>query len=317
MKKEKTDVQKIVIDSGEAFNKLKECKLVLTDDNLYPLYKDKLPECFVIPAGEKSKTLDSAKEILNEMAYRGIKRSDCVGAFGGGVVGDLLGFAASIYMRGIRWINVPTSLLAMADSSIGGKTAVNLGDIKNAIGTFHLSETYIETSFLDTLPEAEYESGMGEIIKTSCLDPTLFDMMQAGADIKQLISRCVTIKNNICDNDFMDKGVRRCLNIGHTVGHAIELVTGLKHGVCVTIGLKLETLMMRERISEPFFYELQVRLSRFIKDIDFPDVEKITEIAMHDKKNDSGIDVIFPVDVGKYEEVTLSKEEFAQRLKNI
>ena len=205
----------------------------------------------------------------------------------------------------------------MADSSIGGKTAVNLGDIKNAIGTFHLSETYIETSFLDTLPEAEYESGMGEIIKTSCLDPTLFDMMQAGADIKQLISRCVTIKNNICDNDFMDKGVRRCLNIGHTVGHAIELVTGLKHGVCVTIGLKLETLMMRERISEPFFYELQVRLSRFIKDVDFPDVEKITEIAMHDKKNDSGIDVIFPVDVGKYEEVTLSKEEFAQRLKNI
>lgn len=115
----------------------------------------------------------------------------------------------------------------------------------------------------------------------------------------------------------MDKGVRRCLNIGHTVGHAIELVTGLKHGVCVTIGLKLETLMMRERISEPFFYELQVRLSRFIKDVDFPDVEKITEIAMHDKKNDSGIDVIFPVDVGKYEEVTLSKEEFAQRLKNI
>lgn len=310
-------MQKIVINSGEALNRLKECKLVLTDDNLYSLYKDKLPECFVIPHGEGSKTLDKAKDILAEMAYRGVKRNDYVGAFGGGVVGDLLGFVASIYMRGISWINVPTSLLAMADSSIGGKTAVNLGDIKNAVGTFHLSETYIETSFLDTLDESEYQSGMGEIIKTSCLDKTLFDMLQCGADVEQLVSRCATVKSTICENDFRDRGVRKCLNMGHTVGHAIELITGLKHGVCVAIGLMLETLMVRERINEPFFYELQVRLARFIKDVTLPPAEKIAEIATHDKKNECGISIVFPVNVGKYEEISLSKEEFAARLKNI
>lgn len=309
-------MQNIFINSGKETEVLFDADFVLTDDNLFRIYGPMLPKgTVVMKSGEDNKNLRTVDFIVSQMLAKGVKRSGKVVAFGGGVVGDTLGFAASVYMRGVKWSFVPTSLLAMADSSIGGKTGVNVGFVKNAVGSFSMPDTYIETKYLRTLPSREYQSGMGEIVKTSLLNQDMYDFMQGEFDETEAIKRCVKIKSEIVNKDFKDSGARKALNMGHTVGHAIEMLTGLSHGQSVLIGLRLEMLMMRDYIEHDFFYEAQQYLSSYIKHRVSLRAEDVMRIASSDKKNGDGISVMYASRIGEVKEAVITQDEFLRLLK--
>ena len=210
-------------------------------------------ERIVFSAGEKSKTLETYAELVRGFAALGLTRSDVAYALGGGVVGDLTGFAAATYMRGIDFIQVPTTLLAMVDSSIGGKTGVDIPEGKNLVGAFHLPKRIIrDVKFLETLPEKEMKNGLAEMIKTAVLfDPEMFKELESLGSLaslaktletlKTLIDRCAAWKQKIVDEDFKEGGKRKLLNLGHTFGHAIETVSdfAIPHGEAVAIGMRI------------------------------------------------------------------------------
>ena len=231
---------------------------VVTDSNVDPLHGDRFVraledggryrriERIVIPAGEATKTLESYVGLIRAFAQFGMGRKDVVYALGGGVVGDLAGFAAATYMRGIDFVQVPTTLLAMVDSSIGGKTGVDIPEGKNLVGAFHLPREIIrDVRFLETLPKREMKNGFAEMIKTAILfDPELFVSLARRpslADLPPLVERCAAWKQKIVDEDFREGGRRKLLNLGHTFGHAIEAASGFRlgHGECVAIGMRI------------------------------------------------------------------------------
>ena len=238
-----------------------ENAFIVTDSNVSALYLDETISCisscftgvsyYVIEAGEASKTLANAEKIVKAMTAAGITRDDIVIALGGGVVGDLAGFCAAIYMRGIDFIQIPTTLLSQIDSSIGGKTAVDMDDYKNMIGAFHNPVLVYENSgCLKTLPKDQVLSGMGEVIKSALLgDERLWnyllealsnkDIMEADPEtlIHILYGTCL-VKKKVVEEDPFDTGKRAVLNLGHTFGHAVEKCAGfgLSHGVCVALG---------------------------------------------------------------------------------
>lgn len=220
---------------------------IITDDTVDRIYGKVLEELLVgkkiyksvVRHGEKSKNAKNYIKIINELAENGFTREDSVIAFGGGVVGDLAGFVASTYMRGITLIAVPTTLLSAVDSSVGGKTAIDLNAGKNLCGTFYQpSAVYINTEFIRTLPKKEIKNGLGEVVKYAFLS----DIVTA-SDIKnideKLIYKCLKIKRDIVEKDERESGERALLNLGHTVGHAIEKLSSytLPHGECVVKGL--------------------------------------------------------------------------------
>jgi 3-dehydroquinate synthase len=234
--------------------------VVVTDSNVDRLYGDKFirsiegeyarVERIVFPAGEKSKTLETYAELVRGFAALELTRADLAIALGGGVVGDLTGFAAATYMRGIDFIQVPTTLLAMVDSSIGGKTGVDIPEGKNLVGAFHLPKKIIrDAKFLETLPEKELKNGLAEMIKTAVLfDPEMFadlerlaslDSPERLAPLANLVDRTASWKQKIVDEDFKEGGKRKLLNLGHTFGHAIEKATknSYNHGQAVAIGM--------------------------------------------------------------------------------
>lgn len=230
--------------------------LVVTDETVAPLYLGKvyrllteagLSVCTAsVPAGESSKSLKNYEYLLQILSAKRLTRSDAVLALGGGVVGDLSGFAAATYLRGIPLIQVPTTLLAMVDSSVGGKTAVNLPEQKNAVGAFYQPSLVLcDTDFLATLNEETFSDGCAEIIKTAILfDADLFSHLQAHGlsfDRESVISRCVMHKRDIVTEDETDRGKRRLLNLGHTAAHAIEALSGytVSHGKAVAVGLAI------------------------------------------------------------------------------
>ena len=245
--------------------------VVVTDSNVDRLYGDKFVrslegeyarvERIVFPAGEKSKTLETYAELVRGFAALELTRTDVAIALGGGVVGDLTGFAAATYMRGIDFIQVPTTLLAMVDSSIGGKTGVDIPEGKNLVGAFHLPKKIIrDVKFLETLPEKELKNGLAEMIKTAVLfdkemfreleslestvseEPTgVARTLKSSETLKTLIERCANWKQKIVDEDFKEGGKRKLLNLGHTFGHAIEKVSdfAISHGEAVAIGMRI------------------------------------------------------------------------------
>ena len=231
--------------------------VVVTDSNVDRFYGDKFVrtlegeyarvERIVFPAGEKSKTLETYAELVRGFAALELTRTDVVYALGGGVVGDLAGFAAATYMRGIDFIQVPTTLLAMVDSSIGGKTGVDIPEGKNLVGAFHLPKRIIrDVRFLETLPEKELKNGLAEMIKTAVLfDPEMFEILQearkAPLPLAKLVERCANWKQKIVDEDFKEGGKRKLLNLGHTFGHAIEKASdfAIPHGAAVAIGMRI------------------------------------------------------------------------------
>ncbi|MBP7371071.1 MAG: 3-dehydroquinate synthase [Arenimonas sp.] len=235
--------------------------LIVSDANVAPLYLNQLqahlqrPNCptWIMPAGEQEKTLERFSELIHCLAAHKLTRDSCIVALGGGVVGDLAGFAAACYMRGIDFIQVPTTLLAMVDSSVGGKTAVDLPTGKNLVGAFHQPKAvWIDPNVLRTLPEREYKAGLAEVVKYGAIvDADFFEWLEKNASallakqpevLEQAIAKSCQFKAEIVMRDETEQGDRALLNFGHTFGHALEVLlnyNALVHGEAVSIGMVL------------------------------------------------------------------------------
>lgn len=282
---------------------------VVTDSNVAPLYAPLVssslkaagfaPQLYTLPAGEEHKTLDTVAGIYGFLAERGFTRSDVVVALGGGVVGDITGFAAATYLRGIRSLQIPTTLLAQVDSSVGGKCGVDLPFGKNLVGAFHQpARVLIDTRVLSTLPEEIFRDGMAEVIKYGCIfDASLFAQLEQTpvADIlSYVVERCVMLKRDVVERDEHDRGDRMLLNFGHTIGHAIEKLgsfTEYSHGHAVAIGmLAAARLGEASGFSEPgTARRLEALLTRYrlAAPLPYPAAELLPVMAM-DKKNLGG-----------------------------
>ncbi len=229
---------------------------VFTDTNVGPLYLERLTESldqaglavypFIFPAGEESKNLSTYASFLAHLADSGLTRTDAVLALGGGVTGDMAGFAAATFLRGIAYVQIPTSLLAAVDSSVGGKTAVDLPQGKNLVGAFKQPACVLcDTDLLGSLPEREWSNGMAEVIKYGVLyDRGFFDSLSSPVDpahAEDMIARCVEFKAKAVEFDETDHGSRQFLNLGHTLGHAIEKLSSftVPHGFAVAAGMVL------------------------------------------------------------------------------
>ena len=238
------------------FARLDRKVAVVTDSGVPAEYAQRVADqcrestIITVPQGEASKSFKILETVLRQMLEFNMGRGDLVVAVGGGVVGDLAGFAAAIYMRGIDFINCPTTTLSMIDSSIGGKTAVDLGDTKNIVGAFWQPKLVIvDPATLSTLPRRHYINGLAEAVKAGLLaDPELFAIFEKGdidTQISEIIYRSLRFKKNVVEQDETERGMRKALNFGHTIGHGIEAVrgvrgrrtTGLYHGECVALGM--------------------------------------------------------------------------------
>ncbi len=229
--------------------------VIVTDDNVAPLYAEALradllsagirTDVFVFPHGEGHKTMDTVTALLSYLVEKEITRRDFLVALGGGIVGDLCGFAAAIHLRGIPFIQLPTTLLAAVDSSVGGKTGVNLDGLKNQVGAFwQPSLVLCDPETFRTLPPADYADGMAEVIKYAVLfDPSLYESLLGDFDLCEVIAKCVDLKRAVVEQDERDTGRRQLLNLGHTVGHAIEKCScgRISHGKAVAMGTLLVT----------------------------------------------------------------------------
>ena len=249
-----------------------------------------------VPQGEASKSMKILESVLRQMLEFNMGRGDLVIAVGGGVVGDLAGFAASIYMRGIDFINCPTTTLSMIDSSIGGKTAVDLGETKNILGSFWQPKLVIvDPSTLATLPRRQYINGLAESVKASLLaDPELFAIFEKGdidEQIGEIIYRSLRFKKSIVEQDETEPGMRKALNFGHTIGHGIEAAKGVKgrrtvglyHGECVALGMlpMIESKALQKRV-RAVYRRLGLPLrTAYNKD-------KVYAEMLHDKKAQGG-----------------------------
>lgn len=256
----------ILADAGALICKhLKPVKLLIVSDNtVYRLYGKALTQtlldcniqvyAFTFPAGEESKNVDTYLNILNYLANNHFTRSDMIVALGGGVTGDISGFAAATYLRGIPYVQVPTSLLAMVDSSVGGKTAIDLPAGKNLAGAFYQPALVIcDTSVLSTLPDDIFSDGCAEIIKYAVLyDEALYQhLWEKGLSFDRIyvISRCVALKRDVVTLDEFDNGARMLLNFGHTIGHGIEAASDytVSHGQAVAAGMAIVTKACAKR----------------------------------------------------------------------
>lgn len=314
---------------------------VLTDSNVYALYQAFFKEyfsdagLFVLPAGEESKTFAFLQELLAEMVKAGLHRNSRLFAVGGGVVGDLGGFAASVYMRGIDCVQIPTTLLAQVDSSVGGKTAVDFCGVKNIVGAFYQpSVVLVDPSFLRTLPAREVKCGLGEIVKYAALDKDIFERLEAQTErglltdegfLLSLIEDCIRHKAGVCERDEKEAGERKSLNVGHTTGHAIELSSGLSHGECVLYGMLLETQIAIEKgVCEKDYGESLLDLVRAALSVppesspNFSLIEQTAEKAKADKKNsdDGKVRMAVAMKKGEWTILSLPFEEYAAALKN-
>lgn len=297
--------------------------MIISDDNVYPLYGEKLKsalssfECssLVLPHGETTKSFQSLPQIYSALLDARLSRSDLIIALGGGVIGDLAGFAAASYLRGIRLIQIPTSLLAQVDSSVGGKVAVDLPQGKNLVGAFFQPKmVLIDPEVLSTLPEHFIIDGMGEVIKYGCIkDAALFDKLCSRAsfedlkpDLPEIIARCVDIKRMVVENDQFDTGERMLLNFGHTLAHTIEqyhLYQRESHGEAVAIGMYQITKMAEEKgITAPGCAE---KIRHALTLYGLPSscglaVPELKEAMMLDKKNlDGHLNLILLKDIGE------------------
>ena len=241
-------VEKGALSRANELFRLDRKVLIVTDDGVPRRYIDTVrslcgePYVVSVPAGEDSKSLASFEILCRTMLDKHFSRQDCVVAVGGGMPGDLAGFAASAYMRGIDFYNIPTTLLSQVDSSIGGKTAVNLGHVKNIVGAFYQPKgVLIDPNVLSTLSSRLFAEGLSEVIKMAATDDeALFSLLEkesASEHLEQIIPAALSIKKRYVEQDEKETGERAVLNFGHTVGHAIESLGGRYHGECVALGM--------------------------------------------------------------------------------
>lgn len=311
-------------NAGQHLN-LNRRVLVVTDSGVPADYAETLAgQCkeaviCTVETGEASKSLEVFGKLLQTMLDHGFSRKDCVVAVGGGVVGDLSGFAASAYMRGIDFYNIPTTLLSQIDSSIGGKTAINFGGVKNIVGAFYQpKKVLIDPELLKTLPPRQISNGLAEAVKMALTsDKELFELFETkeiDSNIDEIIIRSLNIKKDVVEQDEKETGLRKILNFGHTIGHGIESsenLSELYHGECVALGM---IPMCGEKI-RPRVIEVLKKCSLYNM-IDF-DWEKITEAAFHDKKAD-GADVTVTLvnEPGKFELRTMKCTEVIEMAKS-
>lgn len=319
----------------------RRCWLV-SDSNLHPLYGAAVRELAVeagaefrgkavIPAGESSKTLSTLAELYRQAVTAGLDRKSVVLALGGGVVGDVAGFCAATFMRGIDFVQIPTSLLALVDSSVGGKTGVDLPEGKNLVGAFHQPRLVLgELAFLRSLPDREWACGLAEIIKYGViLDPDLFALLEAhtpgalradAALQERIVTRCCELKAEIVAEDETETGRRAILNYGHTFGHAVELLGGysqLNHGEAVAIGMQMAaSLAVRLGLAAP---EMAARQAQLLRQYGLPlnlphglafQPAAVIEAMSRDKKAESGqIRCVLPHRIGKVSLVPVANRE--------
>lgn len=303
----------VLAKAGEKLN-LNRRVLVVTDSGVPEIYAKtialqcKTPVICTVESGEASKSIETFAKLLNVMLENGFSRKDCVVAVGGGVVGDLSGFAASAYMRGVDFYNIPTTLLSQIDSSIGGKTAINFGGVKNIVGAFYQPQkVLVDPELLKTLPDRQISNGLAEAIKMALTsDSELFDIFEnrdIEENIDEIIIRSLNIKKDVVEQDEKESGIRKILNFGHTVGHGIESSSDMKelyHGECVALGL---IPMCSEKIRPRVVNVLEK--CNLYNLIGF-DWDKISQAAFHDKKADGDtVDVTVVNDIGTYEIKTL------------
>ena len=275
------------------------------------------PFMFTLPMGESSKNFDNFRSILSKMLEYGFTRPAAVVAVGGGVCGDLAGFCASAFMRGVDFYNIPTTLLSQVDSSVGGKTAIDLDGVKNCVGAFYQpKKVLIDPDVLSTLDDRQLSAGLAESIKMAAtFSPELFSLLEKGDfrnNIEKIIELSVEIKKNVVENDERETGLRRVLNFGHTIGHAIESanISRLLHGECVALGmLPMSSEEVKKRLVE------LLRLANLPTKID-EDADTLIKIMMHDKKKDGEqINVVYCDKIGTYRIEKKDFSDFADEIK--
>ncbi|MBR4754092.1 MAG: 3-dehydroquinate synthase [Lachnospiraceae bacterium] len=318
---------------------------IITDTNVGPLHGDELlhlllseyssVSLYSIEAGETNKNLDTVSDIYANLISLGFNRHDLLIALGGGVVGDITGFAAATYMRGIDFVQIPTTLLSQVDSSVGGKTGVDYCSYKNMVGAFYQPRlVYINTTLLSTLPERELSAGMGEVVKYGLIyDEDFFNYLSGKAPdvfkldyetMEHIIYRSCDIKRDVVSQDPTEKGLRAILNFGHTFGHAIEKLMDFRllHGECVSVGMVIAAFISKERkgISDVDLKKIKDTLSSYHLPITFNNLsnDDIMQIARHDKKSFSaGIRFVLLEKMGKAVIDTSVKDvEYAAALDN-
>ena len=314
-------VDRGILEKAADYINLNRRVLVVTDSGVPSVYAKKLAkQCkfaviCTVEAGEDSKSLDGFSKLLHTMLENGFSRKDCVVAVGGGVVGDLSGFAASAYMRGIDFYNIPTTLLSQIDSSIGGKTAINFDGIKNIVGAFYQpKKVLIDPELLKTLPDRQISNGLAEAVKMALTsDRELFEIFEnkdINENIDEIIIRSLNIKKSVVEQDEKESGLRKILNFGHTIGHGIESSVNMEdlyHGECVALGL----IPMCDEKIRPRVIEVLKKCNLYNL-IDF-DWDKISEIMFHDKKADGDtVSVTMVNEIGDFEMKTLKCNEIIE-----
>lgn len=304
---------------------------VVSDSNVWPLYGHTLSKSlelagfkkvisYVMTAGEESKNAQTYLSVLDFLAMHNLDRSSCIAALGGGVVGDLAGFAAATYLRGVDYVQIPTSLLAMVDSSVGGKTAIDLKAGKNLAGAFYQPKLVLcDADVLSSLPETVFRDGCAEVIKYGVLyDADLLTVLESTGinfDPEAVIARCVELKRDVVTADEFDRGQRMLLNLGHTVGHGIEAASNytVSHGQAVSIGM---AVIARACAGHGICsHETALRISTVLKAFGLPvssglDQEAICSAALSDKKRIADtVHLVVPRAIGCCEVLSVAAKE--------
>ena len=322
--------------AGLGFSEHKLC--IVTDSNVAPLYLEKLKnelKChvqsvteYIIPAGEQNKTLENIQKLYEHLIINRFDRKDCLIALGGGVIGDMTGFAAATYLRGIDFVQVPTTLLSQVDSSIGGKTGVDFDSYKNMVGAFHMPRlVYMNLSVLNTLSEEQFSCGMGEILKHGliknkaylawCMENAEKILARDYDTLLYMIKESCKVKRDVVEKDPTEKGDRALLNFGHTLGHAVEKLKNFEmlHGQCVAVGsvAAMKLSAMRGNISEDDVSYVEKCFEGFglptrVEGLSSTEVLKISK---SDKKMEAGkIKFVLLHDIGNaYVDKNVSDEE--------
>ena len=299
--------------------------LIVTDTGVPARYPDRVSAAskraytFVLEQGEASKNITDLQKMLEFMTDCGFGRGDCVCAVGGGVCGDIAGFASAIYMRGVDFYNVPTTLLSQVDSSVGGKTAIDFHGVKNSVGAFKQPlRVIIDPETLETLPKRQINNGLCEALKMAATsDPVLFGIFENGdvyGELDRITELSLRIKTDVVARDEVESGLRRVLNFGHTLGHGIEAVCSpeLYHGECVAVGM---LAMCSDNVRE--------RLLKIYEKLGIPykikfDPDKVMAAVVHDKKKtDGGVKAVTVSKVGEYEISEMSFDQLQKRLESL
>lgn len=326
-----------------AVNKIKinDKVFLVTDDIVYDLYKDVIEriksetncKVFYFIHGEINKSINTVQTIYNFLIENAANRNSTLIAFGGGIVGDLVGFVASTYMRGIKFINIPTTLLSQVDSCIGGKVGYNYNGIKNVIGNFYNPTfVYVCIGFLKTLKNEQFKDGLGEVVKHGVIndnqllqfinDNFKYILGMENDKLFHIVKECLRIKAQVIEQDFKDTGIRNILNFGHTVGHGIEVASDFKisHGEAVGLGMLVSIKLSESKLL--LCKEVYKRVESLLKKLELPVKYKVDNYSSfmyainHDKKNNDKIRFVLLEEIGKCKiKVEINEEEILAALK--